>query len=113
MKRSPIARKTPLKRTEIVKKPTKAQPGWAKAVEIVKARSNGMCEIKTSDCTGVGTSTHHRLRRSQGGMADPAILARICLHCDAYLEANPAEAYANGWLLHRWSEPTAEDDPTR
>jgi hypothetical protein len=102
--RSPIRRHTPLKRTAWVRKPTRQQKGWAKAVREVRERSGNRCEAQTPLCTGIGQQTHHRLRRSQGGTANPAILLRICNHCDAYLSANVAEAYERGWLLHSWED---------
>jgi hypothetical protein len=117
MKRgAPIKRKTPLKtgrppkRTEWKRKPTKAQTGWAKAVATVKKRSGGRCEVGTPACAGAvgeGRRMHHRLRRSQGGKADPSLLADCCLSCDEYLMSHVAEAYANGWLVHRWDAAAA------
>jgi hypothetical protein len=102
LKRVPLRRRVPLKRTQWVRKPTPPQPGWAKAVTEVRRRSGDRCEARTPLCTGVGQQTHHRLKRSQGGKADPAILMRICNHCDAFIEANPAISYERGWLIKSW-----------
>jgi hypothetical protein len=102
MKRSPIRRRSPLRRTLWIRKPTRQQKGWAKAVAEVRKRSGDLCEARTPLCTGIGQQTHHRLKRSQGGKADPAILMRICDHCDAFIEANPAIAYERGWLIKSW-----------
>jgi hypothetical protein len=85
-----------------VRKPTRQQSGWAKAVKAVRERSRNRCEARTPLCTGIGQQTHHRLKRSQGGKADPQILMRICDPCDVYIETNPAIAYERGWLIHRW-----------
>lgn len=101
-RRQPLKSAAPLKRAQWVRKPTRQQPGWAKAVEAVKRRSGNRCEARTPLCTGVGQQTHHRVKRSQGGKADPAILLRICNPCDVYIEANPAEAYEKGWLIRSW-----------
>ena len=92
-----------LTRTPFAQKPTKEQPGWVKAVRAVKLRSGGLCEIQTPVCTKVGTSTHHRLRRGQGGNAeteaDIGMLARVCLPCDQFLMSHVSEAYERGWLI--------------
>src|SRR5215213_6297911 len=102
MKRSPLPRRSPLRRTLWFRKPTRQQKGRAKAVAEVRKRSGDLCEARTPLCTGIGQQTHHRLKRSQGGKADPAILMRICDHCDAFIEANPAIAYERGWLIKSW-----------
>jgi hypothetical protein len=43
---------------------------------------------------------HHRLMRSSGGLGTLANGMGCCHLCHAQLHANPAESYANGWLLH-------------
>jgi hypothetical protein len=100
--RSPLRRRTPLRRTEWIRKPTRQQRGWAKAVREVRRRSGDRCEARTRLCIGVGQQTHHRLKRGQGGNADPAILMRICNPCDLYIESHPAESYERGWLIKSW-----------
>ena len=102
MKRSPLKRRTPLRRTLWIRRPTRQQRGWAKAVKAVRERSGDRCEIRTPSCIGVGQQTHHRLRRSQGGQAGPAILARCCNPCDLYLSTHVTEAYERGWLIKSW-----------
>jgi hypothetical protein len=102
VKRSPLKRRTALRRTLWIRKPTRQQSGWAKAVKAVRVRSGDRCEAGTPLCTGISQQTHHRLKRSQGGKADPAILMRICNHCDVFIEANPAIAYERGWLIKSW-----------
>ena len=97
-----MRRLTPMRRTQWVRKPTREQPGWAKAVREVRRRSGDRCEACTPLCTGTGQQTHHRLKRSQGGKADPALLLRICNHCDVFIEANRAIAYKRGWLIRSW-----------
>jgi hypothetical protein len=89
-------------RSRWVRKPTRQQTGWAKAVTEVRRRSGDRCEARTPLCTGTGQQTHHRLKRSQGGNADPAILLRICNLCDHYIETHPAIAYERGWLIRSW-----------
>jgi hypothetical protein len=102
VKRSPLRRRTPLGRAEWIRKPTRQQKGWAKAVREVRRRSGDRCEARTPLCIGVGQQTYHRLKRSQGGKADPAILMRICNLCDHYIETHVAEAYQRGWLIKSW-----------
>jgi hypothetical protein len=103
MKRGgPLRRLTPLTRTHWVRKPTRQQPGWAKAVREVRRRSGDRCEIGTQLCTVVGSQTHHVLNRSQGGKADPELLKRTCAPCHRYIGDHPAEAYEKGWLIGSW-----------
>ena len=86
-----------------LRKAAREQRGWAKANNEVKKRSGGKCEARIPGiCTGIGQQTHHRLNRSQGGKADPALLLRVCLACHARIGDHPADAYALGLLLHRW-----------
>jgi hypothetical protein len=73
-----------------------------RAVKAVRERSGDRCEARTPLCTGIGQQTHHRLKRSQGGKADPAILMRICNLCDYYIETHVAESYERGWLIKSW-----------
>jgi hypothetical protein len=101
---APLRRLTPLKRTQWIRKPTRQQKGWARAVKEVRERSGDRCEVRTPLCIGTGQQTHHRLKRSQGGKADPALLLRICNHCDVFIEANPAISYEHGWLIKSWDQ---------
>jgi hypothetical protein len=102
VKRSPLRRRTPLRRTQWIRRPTREQRGWAKAVREVRERSGDRCEIRSPLCTHVGTQTHHVLNRSQGGKADPALLRRTCAPCHTYLGNHVAEAYERGWLIKSW-----------
>jgi hypothetical protein len=92
-----------LRRTQWIRKPTRQQRGWAKAVKAVRERSGDRCEARSPLCPAIGQQTHHRLKRSQGGKADPAILMRICNLCDHYIETHPAIAYERGWLIKSWA----------
>jgi hypothetical protein len=54
VRRSPIQRRTPL-RPLWIRKPTRQQKGWARAVAEVRKRSGDRCEIRSPICTYVGT----------------------------------------------------------
>ncbi|MFJ5121902.1 HNH endonuclease [Kitasatospora sp. NPDC088548] len=65
-------------------------------------------------CVRCGTSQsltiQHRTNRAMGGSTDPAInqapnLLTACQQCNMHFEAQPAEAYANGWKVRRPANP--------
>lgn len=87
-----------MKRSEL-RRNKRAQKGWTAAVTTVMERSGGRCEVSAEVCTQIGTQTHHRIRRSQGGTSDPAFLLRTCRECHDFIHANPERAYAQGWLV--------------
>lgn len=70
-------------------------------------RSRGGCEARFSGyCTGVGSTIHHVLKRSQGGGHDPALLMWVCAPCNGAVEDQPAAARGLGLSIESW-EPTA------
>lgn len=108
LKRTPLERKTPLKAKQ------KVQKGWAKCVKTIRQRSGDVCEAQVEGvCVQHATISHHKLKRSQGGLADPAYVVRVCWACDVFIEANPAKAYEAGLLIRstdieRVSKPRPE-----
>lgn len=107
MKRSPIERRTPLKRTgrlaSVGQRKARTLTAERQFRQQVRINAGGLCQIHSPACPPgrhEGHHAHHLCtadRRS--GVHDPA---RGLLACDAghrYLHANPAEAYAAGWLL--------------
>lgn len=61
-------------------------------------------------CGRPGVHIHHRKPRGMGGTSDPAInalpnLVFLCLDCHEHIERNRTNAYATGWLVHRWADP--------
>ena len=92
MKRTPIRRRSPNKARDDAR--------LQAAKNVVRARSNGVCELQTAVCAGRAVHVHHLLPRSQGGNRHlPDLMADTCLPCHGYTHAHPAEAYAHGWLL--------------
>lgn len=86
MKRSPLRRRTPLRRS--VK-------GRARPKEPMAA----WCEIHLAGCYGIPTDRHHKLPRSHGGRDDRGSTMDLCRYCHRYVHANPALAYEHGWLI--------------
>lgn len=67
-------------------------------------RSGGICEFPA--CWRQAVHDHHRGARGMGGTRNPEINAlsaqlHYCADHHAYVEANPAESYRNGWKVRR------------
>lgn len=98
LKRTPLKRsQKPIKRTAI-KKRLKVDKALKEARIVVAARSQGLCEGRTTVCTGQGEAVHHILRRSQGGQHDPGNLLVLCTACHSWVHANPLAAVEKGLL---------------
>lgn len=87
--------------------------GEAKTRRVVNLRSGGderrgICER----CGRIGTTIHHRKKRSQGGPWTPENCVALCGHgtagCHGWVEAHPAKAWAEGWYVR-----SHEDEATR
>jgi hypothetical protein len=117
VKRSPIKRKTPLKRTAMARakarlvsdpKPLSARrrrqlPNYSQVREVVFERAGWRCEIAHEGCTGRAEHCHHRLMRSAGGKDEAANLLAACHRCHEHIHANPALSYEHGWLQRKAS----------
>jgi hypothetical protein len=66
--------------------------------EEVQVRSGGWCEIDHPLCDGNARHMHHVLLRAQGGKHEAANLLHVCSQGHAFIHANPALAYEQGWL---------------
>lgn len=61
-------------------------------------------------CSAPGEQVHHRKPRGMGGSSLPGInspenLILLCQRCHAFIESSRAEAYRDGWLVHRGDDP--------
>lgn len=118
MKRTPLKRKTPmrrgpwgreskprkpLRRTPLAKESAKAKakrPARSSCIAAVRARSKGRCEIRLTGCLGVMHHTHEIKPRSAGGSTtDPANCLGACFNCHNFVHhVNPNEARRRGFL---------------
>lgn len=69
----------------------------------MSTRLPDLCEL---GCGRTAIHTHHRKLRSQGGDDSADNLLRVCLDCHTMIHAEPARAYAAGWLVQSWNEPS-------
>ncbi len=92
-------KRTPMRRTQFRPK-HRRRPGMDGSKAVIRSRSGGVCEAGTVACTGKAAHAHHILMRSQGGRDDVSNLLDVCAACHRHIHANPAEAYARGWLHH-------------
>jgi hypothetical protein len=65
--------------------------------QAIRYRTRNLCELCHS---AEIVHFHHRLRKSQGGRGTEENCLGVCAKDHAYIHANPAISYANGWLLH-------------
>jgi hypothetical protein len=102
VKRTPLTRSTPLRRSRIrhQRKPLDLDLVTARARAADRAR--GRCEAGcASTCTGRAVHAHHRLPRSAGGEHTAGNLLMVCHACHGFIHANPAASYDAGHLLRR------------
>ena len=75
--------------------------------DIVAVRSLGVCE----KCgTARAEQMHHRQARGMGGSKvrnGAENLLHLCSPCHAWVEANPAASYENGWKVRCGCDPAA------
>lgn len=98
MNRSPLARRTPLRRTPFPRRrpaPSTVIP-WTVRTE-VEERSGGLCEWPS--CPEQATDLHHRLMRSRGGKHTATNLAHLCRGHHRSIHNHPAQSYESGWLI--------------
>ncbi|BAL87357.1 hypothetical protein AMIS_21370 [Actinoplanes missouriensis 431] len=131
MKRTAIARRTPLrsgtplartsslapKHTRQTAKPKRQPPGVpARVRAALKQRSCGVCEIQAPGCDGRAVDPSHRITTGMGGRHGAAAarhhvlsnLLHACRGCHSgALHAMPAAAYWRGWMLHSHEDPTS------
>lgn len=102
MKRSPLNRKTPLRRTGWPKKSGVAKrKGYGQTWVWCMDRANRRCEARTEVCAGHATQVHHVLPRGRGGDDDLGNLLAVCLPCHSHIHAHPVESLERGWLRSR------------
>lgn len=81
--------------------------GFSPAVKrLIIDRDNGLC----CRCDRLGTDIHHRRPRGMGGTRRPdtdqppnGVL--LCRTCHVWVEANRADATAEGWLVGQSTDP--------
>lgn len=103
---------------EVKPRVRRPKPQIPTRVRIVLAlRSGGRCEIASPGCTGVATDASHRIKVGMGGRKGTAAKAHhvlsnllaACRTCHGQrLHADPAVAYAMGWMLRENEAPTVE-----
>lgn len=135
MKPSSLTRKTPLRRTTAltasplarssvhahqarkVPKRGTSSPVPPKVRAALRKRSGGWCEIATRGCTGLATEFAHRKKNGAGGRHGDAAAAHhvlsnaldACHNCHQIQgHREPAQAYANGWMLREHQDPARE-----
>lgn len=77
--------------------------------QIVNDRANAFCERCGVHASVRGLTTHHRVKRSQGGGWSPQNCVRLCGHgtagCHGWVEHNPNAAEEEGFHVRPWNDP--------
>lgn len=104
MKRTPLARRAPLRAIRAPSKqrrPRNTGP-TAKVVALIRDRDQDQCILLSNACAGTGV-IHHRRNRQSGGSSNPALnacsnLAILCAHHNDLVESDLTVAnFARGW----------------
>lgn len=113
LKRTPLRSKTPLKRTALKRsmkpmnrisaKKRTSDKVYVKSRKAVLERCDYRCEFQIPGvCTGVATTVHHKLKRSQGGNDhNPDLMMGGCWPCHDHIERYPELASQRGWTIRR------------
>jgi hypothetical protein len=129
---TPLEQKTPLRRTTALdssplsrsalhareprhSKRRTAQPVPTRLRIALALRSEGKCEIGGPGCTVVATDLAHRKKVGVGGRKGAAARSHhvlsnalhACRPCHALGHAEPAAAYAAGWMLREHQDPNS------
>jgi hypothetical protein len=94
MKRSPLKRKTPLRR---VSKKRKLQNDVYKEVREKFLTLNPLCQV----CSSVASQVHHRRGRFGDRLNEVEFFLAVCLDCHHKIHMNPAWAYAKDYMVKR------------
>lgn len=101
MKRTPLKRKTPLRSRG--RKADREKPALDAFREALRARSGGLCEVRTPACPlgpHFGCDPHHRCHADRDrGVHDPERGLWVCRVGHDWIETHPAESYRAGWLI--------------
>lgn len=85
------------------------KPSEARGRAAVRARGQGLCELRLPGCLGKADGVHHRLPAGAGGSWSPANLLAACgsgtTGCHGVTEHERELAYEDGRLVRRGVDP--------
>ena len=100
MKRTPLKRKTPLKRGGRLRLVSKKRAKQNKAYSIYRnlyLNNHTACEI----CGGKACEIHHKKGRFGERLNDMQYFMAVCRGCHHWIHTNPQIAYAKDYLIRR------------
>lgn len=100
MKRTPLKRKTPLKRGGRLRPVSKKRAKQNKEYFIYRnlyLNNHPTCER----CGSKASQIHHKRGRFQDRLNEMEFFMSVCHSCHEWIHRNPLEAYAKGYLLLR------------
>jgi 5-methylcytosine-specific restriction endonuclease McrA len=102
----PLKRTTPLvRRKEWRRKAPRSWDRWQKVRAATVVRAEGICDL-CGEVLGDRFDCHHRRRRSQGGLDDPAWCVALHRRCHGWVHEHPAAAHRIGFLVRTGEDPT-------
>lgn len=110
MKRTPLVRRTPLKRSPVKRsrqsQKRKRPVGFTEETKAsVRRRSGNRCEARAEGCTGRATHFHHRKLRRFGDHSEANCL-HVCAWCHiSVIHENPELSFVMGWMVPSYQEP--------
>lgn len=108
MKRTPLVRRTPLKRSPLRRarqsQKRKRPTGFTEGTKaLVRRRSANQCEARSEACTHKAAHFHHRKLRRFGDHSEENCL-HVCSACHLRIHDNPEIAYVMGWMVQSFRE---------
>ena len=98
-----LKRRIPLRRTggprrkRALARIYREDPVLTQSRKVVRRRSGGKCEAKTSRCVGTAQHAHH-IEPRRFGDHSPSNLLDVCHACHAWVHSHPARSYELGLL---------------
>lgn len=104
MKRTPIKRKTRIRRRSDKKQ--RKDEVRREVLEQLVAERGDLCQARVlSVCQTFASDGHEILSRGRGGdPADPDNVLLVCRKCHDWIHAHPREALAKGLLKNSWDD---------
>jgi hypothetical protein len=109
MKRTPLVRKTPLKRSPVKRarqsQKRKRPTGFTEETKAqVRKRSANQCEVNSEGCSHKAAHFHHRQLRRHGDHSETNCL-HVCSWCHLRIHENPEISYVMGWMVQSYRDP--------
>ena len=110
MRRSPLERKTPIRKrsAKTARVYSEARGPLVEAILHQRPQCQARDLVPPDVCTGASEQVHERKTRARGGdILDERNCLALCARCHRFVHDNPAWSTQRGLLLHSWDEVIA------